>query len=123
MSGQAISIIVSERREKLGGTLGVSLAMHAVLFVVLVGYTSLGSSFGGGWGKNWGSGSSTRIGAVASLPGVPLPAPMLLFRHFSHPQAWAERYARRFQVPGLPLRRGQAARWRSRLPPVLSCRP
>jgi len=51
--------------------------MHVVLFVLLIGYTSLGSSFGGGWGKNWGAGGSTRIGAVASLPGVPLPAPML----------------------------------------------
>jgi TonB family protein len=78
MSSQAVSILVThERREKLGGTLVASAAMHVVLFVLLIGYTSLGSSFGGGWGKNWGAGGSTRIGAVASLPGVPLPAPML----------------------------------------------
>ena len=78
MSSQAVSILVThERREKLGGTLAASAAMHVVLFVVLVAYTSLGSSFGGGWGKNWGGGNATRIGAVASLPGVPLPAPML----------------------------------------------
>jgi TonB family protein len=78
MSAQAISILVThERREKLGGTLAASLVMHVLLFLLLIGYTSFGSSFGGGWGKNWGSGSSTRIGAVASLPGVPLPAPML----------------------------------------------
>jgi TonB family protein len=77
MNAQAISIIVHARRERLGGTLAVSAVMHVLLFLLLVGYTTLGSSFGGGWGKNWGSGSSTRIGAVASLPGVPLPAPML----------------------------------------------
>ena len=77
MSAQAISIIVDTRREKLGGTLVASAVMHVLLLVLLVGYTSLGSPFGGGWGKNWGSGSSTRIGAVASLPGVPLPAPLL----------------------------------------------
>jgi len=77
MNGQAISIVVSRRQEKLGGALAVSAVMHTLLFVLLVGYTSLGLPFGGGWGKNWGSGSSTRIGAVASLPGVPLPAPLL----------------------------------------------
>ena len=78
MSSEAVSILVThERRDKLGGTLVASAAMHAVLFVVLIAYTGLGSSFGGGWGKNWGGGNSTRIGAVASLPGVPLPAPML----------------------------------------------
>jgi hypothetical protein len=56
MSGQAISIIVDARRESLGGTLAASAAMHVLLFLLLVGYTTLGSSFGGGWGKNWGSG-------------------------------------------------------------------
>jgi len=78
MSAQAISALAGhERREELGGTLVVSVVMHVALFLLLVGYTSLGATFGGGWGKNWGSGSSTRIGAVASLPGVPLPSPML----------------------------------------------
>jgi len=78
MSSQAVSIVVThERREKLGGTLAASAAMHVLLFVLLIGYTSFGSSFGGGWGKNWGEGNATHIGAVASLPGVPLPAPML----------------------------------------------
>jgi TonB family protein len=77
MNAQAISLMVHARRERLGGTLAVSALMHVLLFLLLVGYTTLGSSFGGGWGKNWGSGGSTRIGAVTSLPGVPLPAPML----------------------------------------------
>jgi len=77
MNAHAISIAVDPRREKLGGMLAVSVVMHVLLFVLLVGYASLHSPFGGAWGKNWGSGRSTRIGAVASLPGVPLPAPML----------------------------------------------
>jgi len=76
MNTQAISIVVDARRESLGGTLAASAGMHVLLFLLLVGYTTLGSSFGGGWGKNWGSGGSARIGAVASLPGVPLPSPM-----------------------------------------------
>ena len=77
MNAQAMSIIVDTRRQKLGGTLAASAAMHVLLFLLLVGYTTLGSPFGGSWGKDWGSGRSTRIGEVASLPGVPLPAPML----------------------------------------------
>jgi len=77
MSAEAVSVLIGqERREALGGTLVASAALHVVLFVLLVGYTTFGASFGGGFGKNWGSGSSTRIGAVASLPGVPLPAPL-----------------------------------------------
>ena len=109
MSAQAISTIISERREKLGGTLAFSVAMHVGLFVVLVAYTSLGSSFGGGWGKNWGSGSSTRIGAVASLPGVPLPAPMLTTHntlasdnpglHHTEPQPKAPPEPKALQIP------------------------
>jgi TonB family protein len=78
MSAHAVSILaVDERRDKLGGTLVVSVVLHISIFLLLVGYTTFGASFGGGWGKNWGSGSATRIGAVASLPGVPLPSPML----------------------------------------------
>jgi TonB family protein len=77
MSAEAASVFVYDRRARIGGTLAVSVAMHLLLFVLLVAYGTFGMSFGGGWGKNWGTGSSTRIGAVASLPGVPLPAPML----------------------------------------------
>ena len=77
MSTQTISMVAYPRRERLGGMLALSASMHILLFLLLVGYTSLSSPFGGGWGKNWGTGGATRIGAVASLPGVPLPAPML----------------------------------------------
>jgi len=109
MNAQAISIVVDPRREKLGGTLAASVVMHILLFLLLVGYASLGLPFGGGWGKNWGSGRSTRIGAVASLPGVPLPAPMLTTHntlasenpglHQTEPQPKAEPEPKAVQIP------------------------
>jgi len=79
MSAQTVSLIY-DRREKLGSTLLLSAVLHGVLFLAAVGYTAMGSQLGGGWGRNWGTGSATRLGAVASLPGVPLPAPMLATR-------------------------------------------
>jgi len=109
MNAQAISIVVSSRQQKLGGALAVSAVAHVLLFVLLVGYTSLGLPFGGGWGKDWGSGSSTRIGAVASLPGVPLPAPLLTTPntlasenpglHQTEPQPKAEPEPEAVQIP------------------------
>ena len=109
MNAQAISTMVYDRRERLGGTLAVSAAMHVLLLVLLAGYTTFGASFGGGWGKSWGSGSPTRIGAVASLPGVPLPAPMLTTHntlasdnpglHQTEPQVKAEPAPKAVEIP------------------------
>ena len=50
--------------------------VHFVLFVVLVTYTMIGFHLGGG-GRSWGTEGATRVGAVTSLPGVPLPTPLL----------------------------------------------
>ena len=70
--------IYFDRRESLGGEVVLSLAMHAVLFSLALGYAVLGPRFAGGrWGQKWGIGGAVRVGAVPSLPGVPLPAPML----------------------------------------------
>ncbi len=55
----------------------LSLVLHASLFGFAIGYAQLGLRVGGGGGKNWGVGNATRVNAVSSLPGVPLPAPML----------------------------------------------
>lgn len=55
----------------------LSLALHGLLFVVAAGYAAFGGRLGGGWGRNWGTGGAMRVGTVASLPGIPLPAPML----------------------------------------------
>ena len=75
MSTHVIALM-DERRDNLRGTLLVSLILHAVLFVIVVTYTMIGFHLGGG-GQSWGTGDATRMGAVTSLPGIPLPAPML----------------------------------------------
>jgi TonB family protein len=80
MSTQTISLTF-DHRESLRGTLLLSVVLHAGLFVGIVVYTVFGPRFGGGgWGQGWGGGEATRVGVVTSLPGVPLPTPMLTTR-------------------------------------------
>src|ERR1019366_5083121 len=69
--------LMDERRGTLRGTLLVSLALHALLFAAALGYAAFAPRSGGGWGERWGTGDATRMSAVSSLPGIPLPAPML----------------------------------------------
>ena len=76
MSSQTIALY-DERRETLRGTLVISLTLHALLFVSAIVYTKFGSRLGSGWGQKWGTGDATHVGAVTSLPGIPLPTPML----------------------------------------------
>jgi TonB family protein len=80
MSAQTLSLVYG-RRETLRGTFLLSIVLHALLFLTTVGYAAFGRHLGGGWGQKWGTGSATRLGAVASLPGVPLPAPLLASRN------------------------------------------
>jgi len=68
--------ISDERRDTLRGPLLVSSILHVVLFVLLVTYTLIGFHLGGGGGE-WGEGTATRMGAVSSLPGIPLPTPLV----------------------------------------------
>jgi len=69
--------------DSLRRALPVSAALHGLLFVVVLVAPYIGKGFGLGWGAGSGSGSSGTLGnaahvdAVPSLPGVPLPAPML----------------------------------------------
>ncbi len=72
--------IYFDQRESLRKTLLLSIALHALLFIGASGYTVIGPRFGGRWGSSWGAGGAVRVGAVTSLPGVPLPAPMLATR-------------------------------------------
>jgi len=74
--GAHVLTLPDERRDYLRGTLLISLILHAVLFVVLVTYTMLGFHLGGR-GQEWGTQGAIRMGAVSSLPGIPLPSPML----------------------------------------------
>jgi protein TonB len=76
MSTQSIALF-SQRRETLRGTLLLSLTLHVLLVVTIFGYAAFGPRFGGGWGQRWGLGDATHVDVVTSLPGIPLPAPML----------------------------------------------
>lgn len=70
----------TDRHDTLRGGLVLSLALHALLFLTAIFYTVLRPHWGGGWGSNWGGGEATRMGVVSSLPGVPLPVPMMATR-------------------------------------------
>jgi len=74
--GTHVIALIDERRDNLRGTLLISIILHSVLFVVVVTYTMIGFHLGGG-GQEWGTEGATKLGAVATLPGIPLPAPML----------------------------------------------
>jgi TonB family protein len=74
--GTHLMVMVDEHRDKLRGALLLSLILHAALFVVLVTYTLLGFHLGGR-GQSWGTEGATKMGAVSSLPGIPLPSPLL----------------------------------------------
>jgi protein TonB len=76
MSTQPIALF-DEHHETLRGTLLLSLTLHVLLFLTVLGYATFGPRFGGGWGQRWGTGDATHMGVVTSLPGIPLPAPML----------------------------------------------
>ena len=74
--GTHLMVMVDERRDNLRGTLLLSLILHAVVFVIVVTYTLIGFHIQDG-GPSWGSNDATHMGAVTSLPGIPLPSPMM----------------------------------------------
>lgn len=65
-----------EGRENLRRSLVASVVFHAVLLGAMLGYGLFQFGRGSGWGNPFEKGSSMRVGTVATLPGVPLPAPM-----------------------------------------------
>jgi periplasmic protein TonB len=76
MTGSVASALPIEGRESLRGSLLVSVALHAGLAVLMLTYGLLHFGRGESWGNPWERGSSARLHAVSSLPGVPLPAPL-----------------------------------------------
>src|ERR1700682_664840 len=68
---------IAGRHETLGGTLLLSIFLHGFIFFIAIGYAGLGLRFGQGWGMNWRTSEAIHAKAVSSLPGVPLPSPML----------------------------------------------
>jgi TonB family protein len=76
MNGATYQIHFDER-ESLRKTMMLSLGLHALLVLTVVGYNVVGARMRGVWGTSLGGGgTAVQIGAVASLPGVPLPTPM-----------------------------------------------
>lgn len=65
-----------ERQDNLRGTLLLSIILHILLFVLIVTYTLIHWHFSAS--MSWGAQDATKMGAVTTLPGVPLPAPMVM---------------------------------------------
>ncbi|HEY6293196.1 MAG TPA: energy transducer TonB [Terriglobia bacterium] len=76
MSAQTALLSV-EGHESLRRPLLASMVLHAGLFGIMLSYGLFQFRHGEGWGNPWEKGSSTRVQAVASLPGVPLPTPLI----------------------------------------------
>ena len=74
--GAATFPLTSSHRDGLRGSLLVSIGLHGLLGALALGYTALRLGRGVGWGNPW-AGSSARVNVVNSLPGIPLPAPLL----------------------------------------------
>ncbi len=65
------------RRESLRGSLVASVLAHLGLVVLAVVYGLVGFRHYLGWGSRWDSGSAIHVNMVNSLPGVPLPRPVV----------------------------------------------
>lgn len=76
MSAETL-LLTLENRESLRGSVLASVVLHAALAGFALGYGLIQFRRGEGWGNPWEKGSSAHVNAVASLPGVPLPAPLL----------------------------------------------
>jgi len=62
--------------DRLRGSLLVSAGCHVLLGALALAYTGLNLGSRIGWGNPW-AGSGARVNVVNSLPGIPLPAPLL----------------------------------------------
>ena len=75
MSAHVLAV-PNARHDTLRGPVLFSLILHIVLFGIAVTYTMLGFHLGGA-GREWGTAGAVRMGAVSSVPGIPLPSPLL----------------------------------------------
>ena len=75
-TGSPSSALPFEGRESLRGALLGSLGFHSGLFAIMLTYGLFHFGRGESWGNPWEKGSSARLHAVSSLPGVPLPTPL-----------------------------------------------
>ncbi len=65
------------RRDNLRGSLVASVLLHVGLVVASVLWMTLSFHHGPGWGTRFQKGSAIHVNMVPTLPGVPLPRPML----------------------------------------------
>ncbi len=65
------------RREGLRGSLVASVLFHLGLGAAVVVYSIVGFRHNLGWGNKWAKGSAVHVNMVSTLPGIPLPHPML----------------------------------------------
>jgi TonB family protein len=67
---------VPNHRDRLRGTVLLSIILHISLFLAAFVYTTWGHQLGNPWAKGGGTGGSAiHVNAVSALPGIPLPAP------------------------------------------------
>lgn len=70
--------LLPDRRESLRGNVLASLGLHVLVFASLILYAHIGPNLGDRWGANGGgAGDAVHVNAVQSLPGIPLPSPMI----------------------------------------------
>jgi periplasmic protein TonB len=74
--GMQMMAMPDGRRDNIRTTLLASIILHVVLFIVVVTYTMFHFRLGPG-DNTWGAKDATHVGAVTSLPGIPLPSPMV----------------------------------------------
>jgi len=65
------------RRESLRGSLVASVLAHVSLVILATLYGLVGFRHYLGWGNRWDAGSAIQVNMVSSLPGVPLPRPVV----------------------------------------------
>ena len=71
-----VLVLPDGRHDTLRGTLLLSVILHIVLLVLVVMYTMIGFHLGGGR-AGVGYGGRDAHGSGTSLPGIPLPAPLV----------------------------------------------
>ncbi|MDE3178792.1 MAG: TonB family protein [Acidobacteriota bacterium] len=75
--GSASFPLAFRRRDSLRGSLVASVLFHVALAVICIVWVALGVRRGPGWGTHFQEGSAIHVNMVPTLPGVPLPRPML----------------------------------------------
>jgi TonB family protein len=75
------------RHESLRGSLVASVLFHGGLVVVAILYGALHFGHRLGWGDQWAKDSAMHVKMVPSLPGIPLPRPMLQTQNVVHTES------------------------------------